>query len=373
MGNAGYTQKTNLNVSISFFPYLLLHGAKTESLLARFAIVPYKNSKLLYSLSYKSEGGAKMRNRALILLLLAASSLVCIGIHSEVKAQENISILSTTIYQTYGYAPFSNSKGDYIVAGEVKNFGSEAQQFNITATFYDASGSILGTSYLSNSLPDASPCYLHVLLPNQRSPFSVWFSRFDEQSNFRLVDRYDLVATTSPAGIYHPSLEIISNSSHEAGSTLYVEGNIENIGSSSIDSLSVFVTYYKENGDILAVSMEGTRGLAPNETAVFLVPLNGFNEGGRLEEIYRYEVTTEGYDNSLCTADGQLINPEVVYVLGAPEEIIPPVEPAPTSPYTAYLVAVVLIIIILAIAILFLKRARKRAPTKDMLIHKQSP
>ncbi len=346
---------------------------RTESLLVRFAIVPCKRSKLLYSIDFKSECGAKMRNRALILLLLIASTVVCIWFYSEVKAQENISILSTTIYQTYGYAPFSNSKGDYIVAGEVKNFGSEAQQFNITAMFYDAAGSLLGTSFLSDSSSDTSPCYLHVLLPNERSPFSLWFSRFDEQGNFRLVDHYDLVVTNAPAGIYHPGIEITSNSSREAGSTLFVEGNIKNRGTAFMDRFNVYVTYYKENGEVLAVSMEGgssasvdpatgERGFAPNETAAFFVSLNGFNEGGRLEEVYRYEVTAEGYDNSLWTADGQLINPEVVYVLGVPEEIIPIVEPTPSTPYTVYVAVIVSIIIILALAVLYLKRARKRAP-----------
>jgi hypothetical protein len=318
---------------------------------------------LLYLISFKSEGGVEMRTRALILLLLIASSLVCGGFFFEVKAQENISVLSTTIYQTYGYAPFSNSKGDYIVAGEVKNFGSEAQQFNVTATFYDSSGSILGTSYLSDSLPDASPCYLHILLPDQKSPFSVWFSRFDEQGNFRLVDHYDLVITTSPAGTYHPSLVILSNNSHEAGSTLYVEGNIENIGSASMDSINVFVTYYKENGEVLAVSMEGSRGLAPNETGPFSVSLNGFNEGGRLEEVHRYEVTAEGYDNSLWTADGQLINPEVVYAIGTPEETVVPVQPD-SFPYFIYVVAIVLVLVIIVVAVLFLKKSQKHVLVK---------
>jgi hypothetical protein len=276
---------------------------------------------------------------------------------SESSAKENINVLSTTIYQTYGYAPFSVSKGDYIVAGEVENFGSEAQKFNVTATFYDASGSILGTAYLSDSLADASPCNLHVVLPNQKSPFSVWFSRFDEQGNFRLVDRYAVVITTSPAGTYHSSLEILSNNSHEAGSTLYVEGNIKNTGSKTMDNLNVYVTYYKQNGDVLAVSMEGGSGLAPNATGPFSVSLNGFNEGGRVEEIYRYEVVAEGYDNSLWTADGQLINPEVVYVLGTPKATIVPVQPE-SFPYLI-IIAIVLVIAIIVAIVLFVRNSKK--------------
>ena len=292
--------------------------------------------------------------------MITSSAFVCLEYFSEVKAQENVSVLSTTIYQTYGYSPFSVSKGDYIVAGEVKNSGSEAQHFNLTATFYDAAGSIIGTSFLSDSSHDTSPCYLHVLLPNEKSPFALWLSRFDEQGNFRLVERYDLVVSTAPAGIYHPGLAIISHSSHEAGSSLYVEGNIENIGSAKMDYFNVYVTFYKENGDVLATSMEGGGALSPNETAPFSVSLNGFNEGGRLEEFSRYEVTTEGYENSLWTTNGQLITPEVVYVLGAPEATIKPTVVSEGFPYIVYVVAIILVVAILALVILYLRRTRKR-------------
>ena len=280
-----------------------------------------------------------MRINALILLGLMATALLFVGFSSEVSGQENVRVLSSTIYQTYGYAPFSVSKGDYFVAGEVENLGLEAQKFNLTATFYDASGTVLGASYLSDSLPDAPACYLHVLLSGQKSPFLLWFSRFDDQGSFRVVDHYDLVLTTSPANTYYHSLVIVSNSSHEAGSSLYVEGNVENVGSTSIDSFSVYVTYYNQGGDVLAVSAEGGGGLAPNETGSFSVSLNGFNEGGRLEEVDRYGVTAEGYDNSLWTADGQLISPEVVYVLGAPEETVVPVQPE-SFPYLIYIIAI---------------------------------
>jgi hypothetical protein len=304
-----------------------------------------------------------MRIRALILLGLIATSLLYVGFSSEVSGQENVRVLSSTIYQTYGSAPFSVSKGDYLVAGEVENLGSEAQKFNLTATFYDASGTMLGASYLSDSLPDAPACYLHALLSSQKSPFLMWFSRFDDQGNYRVVDHYDLILTVSPANTYYPGLVIASNSSHEVDSILYVEGNIENTSSTSMDSLSVYVTYYKENGDVLAVSAEGGRGLAPNETGPFSVSLNGFNEGGRLEEIYRYDVTAEGYDNSLWTADGQLINPEVVYVLGTPEETVVPVQPD-SFPYFIYVVAIVLVLVIVVVAVLFLRKSQKHAVVK---------
>jgi hypothetical protein len=309
------------------------------------------------------------------LLLVSAAVLASVGFVSQVKADGEVIILSDTIYQNYGYAPFSISKGDYIIAGEVQNVGAEALHFNITAVFYDAGGSVIGTSFLSDSFSDASPCFLHVLLPNRRSPFAVWFSRFDETGNFRLVDHYSLDVSTSPAEVFHSGFAIVSNSSHEAGSSLFVEGDLKNIGTEYIDGYNVFATFYKENGDVLAVSMEGgaytlvdpstgERGFPPNQTTYFSVSLNGFNEGGRLEEVSRYELTAEGYDYSSWTSDGQLISPEVVYVLGVVQE---PVEPVQTEgfPYGVYVTVAAAIAVLLIVAFLVLRRRRKGSLQKS--------
>jgi hypothetical protein len=200
-------------------------------------------------------------------------------------------------------------------------------------------------------------------LSNQKSPFLLWFSRFDEQGNFRVVDHYDLVLTTSPAGSYQPSLVVFSNSSREVDSTLFVDGSVENVGSVSMDSVSVYVTFYKQSGDVLAVSAEGSGGLSPNETAYFSVSLSGFNEGGRLEEFDRYDVAAEGYDNSLWTADGQLISPEVVYVMGTPEATIAPLQPE-SFPYFIYIIAVIVVAIIIVGAVLFFKRSKNPTMAK---------
>jgi hypothetical protein len=116
--------------------------------------------------------------------------------------------------------------------------------------------SIIGSAYLSDSSFDTSPCYLHVLLPNEKSPFALWFSRFDEQGNFRLVDHYDLVVNSSPAGTYYPSLAVTSHSSHETDSTLYVEGNIKNTGTKTIAFFRTFATFYDQNGEVVAVAIE---------------------------------------------------------------------------------------------------------------------
>jgi hypothetical protein len=323
--------------------------------------------------------GANMKICALFLLLLIATAVLALVVSvPEVKAEGNVIILSDTIYQNYGYAPFSISKGDYIVAGEVQNVGAETVHFNITAVFYDVGGSVIGTSFLSDSSSDTSPCYFHVLLPDRRSPFTVWFSRFDETGYFRVVDHYSLQVSTSSAGVFHSGFAIVSDTSHEAGGSLFVEGDLKNIGTNYIDGFNVFATFYKENGNVLAVSMEGgsytlvdpvtgERGFPPNQTASFGVALNGFNEGGRLEEFSRYELTAEGYDYSLWSSDRHLINPEVVYVLGVVQEPVVPVEPVDTDgfPFVAIIAAATVIVVLLVVLFLVLKRSRKGSLQKS--------
>jgi len=305
------------------------------------------------------------------LLLVSATVFVSSSFVSQVKADGDVIILSDTLYQDYGNAPFSVGKGDYNVAGEVQNIGDEALHFNITAVFYDADGSIIGDSFLSDRFSGTSPCYLHVLLPGRRSPFAVWFSRFDETGNFRVVDHYSLEVSTSPAEDFHSGLAIVSNSSHEAGSSLYIEGDVKNIGTDYIEGYNVFATYYKENGDVLAVSMESTAytlvdqsngksGFPPNQTSIFSVSLNGFNEGGRLEAISRYELTAEGYNYSLWTNDGQLISPEVVYVLGTINE--PGSNQTDDFPYGILGAVAVAIALLLIVAFLMM---RKRGSEKS--------
>jgi hypothetical protein len=316
-----------------------------------------------------------MKTCAMVTLLLVSVTIFAsLSFVSQLKADGDVIILSDTIYQNYGYAPFSVDKGDYIVAGEVQNTGSEALHFNITATFYDADGNVVGSSFISDTFSETSPCYLHVLLPGKRSPFTVWLSRFDETGAFRLVDHYNLEVSTSPPVVYHTGFAIVSSSSHEAGSSLYIEGGLKNIGTDYIDGYNVIATFYKENGDVMAVTMESTAytlvdpstgesGFPPNQTSIFSVSLNGFNEGGRLEEVSRYELTAEGVDYSLWTNDGQLISPEVVYVLGIVQE---PDGSDQTDifQYLVYAAVAATIAVLLIVAFLVTRRRRKRSMQK---------
>jgi hypothetical protein len=72
----------------------------------------------------------------------------------------------------------------------------------------------------------------------------------------------------------------------------------------------------------------------------------------------------------LWTADGQLINPEVVYVLGTPEATVVPVQPE-SFPYLIYIIAIAIAIFIIATAVIMVKKSNKKDKPKSL--QKQSP
>jgi hypothetical protein len=301
-----------------------------------------------------------------ILLVSTLTTVAFIGFVSQAEADGDVVILSHTIYQTYGFPPFSVDKGDYQVAGEVQNFGTQALHFNITGEFYDSNNEIVGTSLLIDTAPDWAPSYLHVVLPGKKSPFTVYLSRFDEETgDFRSVDHYSLKVTSSPANLYQSGFEIVSQSSHEiAGSGLYIEGEIKNIGTEYVDGFIVFATFYNETGEVVAVSSggggyAGQGGFPPNQTAYFSTKLDDFL-GGRLQLVDRYELTAEGYDYSLWTADGQLINPETVYVLGSvPKQEEESLKQPENSPLILYVAIATIVAVLLAGTFLVVFRKRR--------------
>jgi hypothetical protein len=309
----------------------------------------------------------------IVILLLTAPTLAfaATSFIPRAKAEGNVVILSHTIYQTYGSAPFSVNKGDYTIAGEVQNNGIGATHFNITANFYDSDNNLIVTKYLTDSYTETPPSFLHVLLPDKKSPFAIYLSRYDETGNFRLIDHYTLQVSTSQTNAFHTGFEIISQTSHTDGGTLYVEGEIRNIGSYYIDGVMVFGTFYNETGEVVAVTSEGggyigpssslnETGLPPNEATQFYLKIDDFD--GRLQKINRYELTAEGYDYALTTNDGQIINPEVDYVLGVVSE---PEQPNQTNqteelPIGLYAAIAAAIAILLISSLLLVRRWRKK-------------
>src|SRR3989304_2799451 len=120
----------------------------------------------------------KMKALTIVVMLLVSTVAIAAfaNLAPQAKADEDVRILSHTIYQHYGFAPFSVDKGDYQVAGEVQNVGTQALHFNVTCEFYDSNNEIVGTSFLIDTLPDWAPSYLHVVLPGKKSPFTVYLS-----------------------------------------------------------------------------------------------------------------------------------------------------------------------------------------------------
>jgi hypothetical protein len=253
----------------------------------------------------------KMKSLMISLLLIAFMVVAALAVFPQAKAESEVIILSHTIFQTYGGSPFSVNQGDFWVAGEVQNNGAQATHFDIIADFYDQNSALSASTSLSDPFVDAPPSYLHVLQPGQKSPFMIYLPRFDDSGNYRTVDHYELRITSSQAAEFRSGFQITSSNSHETAGELYVEGEVKNVGTHNIDGFNVFATFYNASGDVVSVVSEGGtfsraapgEGFAPNQTTTFSIKLDDFPEGGKLQRVDSYELTVEGYNYSLWTAD----------------------------------------------------------------------
>jgi hypothetical protein len=84
----------------------------------RASLADVSTSQMLYS-TVANLKTVEMKPVAIFTVLLILTAAFVILDFPVTKADGDIVILSNTIFQVYGYAPFSVEKGDYCVAGEV--------------------------------------------------------------------------------------------------------------------------------------------------------------------------------------------------------------------------------------------------------------
>jgi hypothetical protein len=167
---------------------------------------------------------------------------------SRVGAAAGVQILSHT-----GYL---DSLGYYHVVGEVLNSGDQPlSHVKVTATFYNSSGIVVGTSYTTTTLS--------ILLAGRKSPFDILL--FDTAVSPK-VHHYSLASARVQA------LRILSNSSYvDAIGYRHVVGEIKNIGTVNTTYVKVIATFYNTTGGVIASSFiySDPDDLNANQTAPF--------------------------------------------------------------------------------------------------------
>jgi hypothetical protein len=151
----------------------------------------------------------------------------------------------------------------YSVFGEVKNNNSyQLNSLEITATFYNTAGTVVGT--------DAHPILIRPLIPNQKSPFDI-LHEFG-QTIVAQIDHYSLAVSDFTVGGIEPyrGLTILS---HNAGRDDYgiykVEGEIQNTGTEAVGIGDVYITFYDATGQVVWVGSDLLANLAAGQVAPF--------------------------------------------------------------------------------------------------------
>lgn len=180
---------------------------------------------------------SKYRKEIFVVIILLATIVLFHTI--PIASAQSIEILS--------HSGFVDAIGYYHIAGEIQNIGSNNLQFvEITATFYNESHVVIGTSFTYTSL--------EVVLQGRKSPFEIILVYPDQAAK---VDHYSLTVSSYSlhSGSKPLNLQILSNSSYiDVINYHHIVGEIKNLGSTATTFVEISATYYNSTGHVIATA-----------------------------------------------------------------------------------------------------------------------
>lgn len=172
------------------------------------------------------------------------------------------------------YSEVTEVAGSYLVFGEIKNLGtSPVYSVEINASFYDSSNTMIAEGW--------GRCELNVILPNCKSPFTVWVHVYSEtqaididETQASKIDHYTIEAI--PSNILPPDhplgLKILSSSANldSISGVMTIIGEIELTDTTNVSSNTrVSATLYDSDGRVVAVNGDNLDQLLPGQKASF--------------------------------------------------------------------------------------------------------
>ena len=147
------------------------------------------------------------------------------------------------------HSSYISSIGSYWIVGEVQNLDTYPVRYiKIRATYYDNNDAII--------TDDFGYADLHIILPNQKSPFDILL--FDKNQSSR-VDHYTLeVEPYDYTSTLPLNLKVVSsNGSFDSTGSVHITGEVENAESINATNPHVWATLYDSNGKVVAVGDDG--------------------------------------------------------------------------------------------------------------------
>jgi hypothetical protein len=236
-----------------------------------------------------------MKDTKLVLFLLAITAvMLCVVVVSAVQytyaqtTNNGISILS--------HSSYLGDIGDFHVIGEVQNNAANPMEFvEITATFYDAAGNVVGTG---SGYTD-----MDILRPAETSSFEILLTE-EEQSkkidNYKLSVSGDETLEPKPANL---KLNV-GDSFTDSIDTYHVVGEVTNQGDQITKFVEVAGAFYNDQNQVVAVGFSYTdpSDLSPGATAPFEILVSAPN----VDQITSARLNVQSEDYSMvATTESQ--------------------------------------------------------------------
>jgi hypothetical protein len=236
-----------------------------------------------------------MKVTKLTLYLMAVTtvvlSVIAVPVIQYTYAQttnNGISILS--------HSSYLGDLGDFHVIGEVQNNAVNPMEFvEITATFYDAAGKVVGTG---SGYTD-----MEILRPAETSSFEILLTE-EEQS--KKIDNYELSVSGDETFEPKPAnLKLnVGDSFTDSIDTYHIVGEVTNQGDQITKFVEVAGAFYNDQNQVVAVGFSYTdpSDLSPGATAPFEILVSAPN----VDQITSARLNVQSEDYSMvATTESQ--------------------------------------------------------------------
>jgi hypothetical protein len=164
------------------------------------------------------------------------------------------------------------------IVGEVRNnSATPMESVRVTATLYDDSGQVVGSSVAFAALD--------FILPDGRSPFEI---ATDEWAG---TTRYELQVEGLPRDVAGQDLVVVAHEGIVDGDWLDIRGEVQNTGDTSAELVRVIITLYDGAGNVVAMgdTFATLDVIPPGETSPFEI------RTVRHPDVDRYEIQVQGH------------------------------------------------------------------------------
>ncbi len=189
------------------------------------------------------------------------ATLLGLSFFASLLAPAHAESQATIIPNHTGYLDLTSIPTTYHVVGEVNNSGTtNLKSLNVTATFCDSIGNVIGSAFAYTMLD--------VLLPNMKAPFEiVLIDGADQVNSYALTLRFDEFQGSKPPFL---TLVNVSKSLDVSGFT-HVLGEMRNLASQSATSAKVAATFFDINHNVVSAAFEYCipSTIEPMDKAVF--------------------------------------------------------------------------------------------------------